>query len=172
MNRIEKRIAIDKLIILLIFKEIDFPLSKPQVTDIVLQNNLMNYFDMQQYLLELEESDMIRKIDNKELYTYTQKGDKTLCGLISGIPKNTVALIKKYAINNKDKIKLETQVFANYIKKSDVEYIVILKVVENDIILIELKLNVVSAEQAKQICAKWKQSYFQVYDKIIDILIK
>lgn len=172
MNQAERKIAVNKLIILLVFKEIDFPLSKAQITDIILQNNLINYFDMQQYIQELEDSDMIKKIDNKELYTYTEKGHKTLCGLISGIPKNTVSLIKKYVSNNKDKIKLETQVFANYVKKSDVEYIVILKVVENDIVLIELKLNVVSTEQAKQICAKWKQSYFQVYDKIIDILIK
>lgn len=172
MNRIEKEFAMNKLIILLILKEMNFPLSKAQITDIVLQNNLINYFDMQQCLQELEESKMIEKVENKERYTNTQIGQQTLSALLPRIPKDIVDLIKKYAIKNKDNIKLETQVFASYIKKSDTEYIVILKVVEKDITLIELKLNVVSANQAKQICTKWKQSYFQVYDQVMNILIK
>ncbi len=172
MNRHEKRIASNKLIILLILEEIGFPLTKEQITDIVLQNNLINYFDMQQCLIELEKSKMIEKVKNKDQYTNTSLGLQTLSALLAKIPKSIVELIKKYAIKNKDIIKLETQVFASYIKKSNTEYIVILKVVENDIILIDLKLNVVSANQAKQICAKWKQSYFQVYDKVMNILIK
>lgn len=172
MNRHEKRIASNKLIILLILEEIGFPLTKEQITDIVLQNNLINYFDMQQCLIELEKSKMIEKVKNKDQYTNTSLGLQTLSALLVKIPKSIVELIKKYAIKNKDIIKLETQVFASYIKKSNTEYIVILKVVENDIILIDLKLNVVSANQAKQICAKWKQSYFQVYDKVMNILIK
>lgn len=172
MNRTVKELAINKLIILQVFSEIDFPLSKSQITDIVLQNNLINYFDLQQSFHELEKSQMIEKVKNKEQYIITNIGRQTIASLITTIPKDVLNIIKSYTDKNKDSIKLETQVFASYIKKSDIEYIVILKVVENDITLIELRLNVVSAMQAKQICAKWKQSYLQVYDQVMKLLIK
>lgn len=172
MTKPAKELAVNKLIILFIFNEMDFPLLKGQVTDIVLQNNLINYFDLQQSFHELEKLQMIQKVKNKEQYVITSIGQKTITALITRIPKEITELIKIYTAKNKDIIRLETQVFASYIKKSDVEYIVVLKVVENDITLIELKINVVSAIQAKQICAKWKQSYSLVYNQVINTLIK
>ncbi len=167
-----KELAVNKLVILLVLKEVDFPLTKAQIIDIILQNNLINYFDIQQCIQELEESKMIEKVKDKDLFTYTNLGKQTIEALYPKIPKDIADLIKVFAAKNKDIIKLDTQVFASYVKKSDIEYIVILKVIENDITLIELKLNVVSSKQAKQICAKWKQSYFNVYDQVMNILIK
>lgn len=172
MNTNSSEIALNKLIILLIFKEIEIPLTVAQITDIVLQNNLINYFDLQQCLQELEETNMIVRLENKQTFTITEMGIKTISVFINRIPGDTYELVKKYAFQNKDIIRLETQVFANYIKKSETEYIVTLKVIEKDITLIEINLNVVSANQAKLICKKWKESYYQVYDQIVNILIK
>ncbi len=172
MSKLVKDLAVNKLIILLIFKEMGFPLLKGQITDIILQNNLINYFDLQQSFHELEKLQMIQKIKNKEQYVITKIGQQTITALLSRIPEDISDLIKNYTAKNKENIKLETQVFASYIKKSDIEYIVVLKVVENDITLIELKLNVVSALQAKQICAKWKQSHSLIYNQVFNILIK
>jgi len=53
----------------------------------------------------------------------------------------------------------------------DKEYIVSLKVIENELVLIDLKLNVVSAKQAKQICEKWKNSSENIYSQLIGSLI-
>ena len=54
---------------------------------------------------------------------------------------------------------------------SDKEYIVNLKVIENELVLIELKLNVVSAKQAKQICEKWKNFSESIYSQLMGSLI-
>ncbi len=43
------------------------------------------------------------------------------------------------------------------------------KVVENNIELIDLKLNVVSREQARHICNCWKNSATYIYQEIIKI---
>lgn len=172
MNNNSNEIALNKLIVLLILKEIEMPLTIAQITDIVLQNNLINYFDFSQCLQQLEESNMINKSENKQTYAITEMGCKTLSVFMSRIPNNIKDMVKKYVIQNKDSIRLETQVYATYIKESDKEYIVALKVVEKDITLIELKLNVVSSNQAKLICKKWKESYYQVYDQIMNTLIK
>ena len=172
MNNNSNEIALNKLIVLLILKEIEMPLTIAQITDIVLQNNLINYFDLQQCLQELEETNMIIRSENKQTYSVTEMGIKTISVFMTRIPSDILELIKRYALQNKDIIRLETQVFANYIKKSETEYIVTLKVIEKDITLIELNLNVVSANQAKLICKKWKESYYQVYDQIMNTLIK
>lgn len=172
MNTNSNEIALNKLIILLILKEIDIPLTIAQITDIVLENNLINYFDLQQCLQELKESNLIVKSKNRQTYETTEMGYKTLCVFMSRIPDNIIKLVKKYAFQNKDNIRLETQIHTSFIKKSDTEYIVVLKVIEKDIILMELKLNVVSSNQAKLICRKWKESYYEIYDQIMNTLIK
>ncbi len=172
MTKPAKELAVNKLIILLIFHEMGFPLLKRQVTDIVLQNNLINYIDLQQSFHELEKLQMIQKVKNKEQFVISKIGQQTIISLAERIPNDITELIRNYTAGNKDSIRLENQIFTSYIKKSDTEYIVVLKVVENDITLIELKLNVVSALQAKQICAKWKQSHSLIYNQVINTLIK
>lgn len=172
MNGKSNEIALNKLIVLLILKEIDIPLTSGQITDIVLENNLINYFDLQQCLVELEESKMIVRFGNKEMFKATEMGLKTIELFISRIDSQTRSTIEEYIQKNKEKIKLETQVQSDIIKKSNTEYIVNLKVVEQDIELINLSLNVVSSEQAKLICSNWESKYYQVYDQIMNILIK
>jgi len=172
MNVKSNEIALNKLIVLLILKEIDMPLTSGQITDIVLENNLINYFDLQQCLIELEESKMIARFGNKEMFKATEMGLKTVELFISRIDSQIRSTIEDYILKNKEKIKLETQVQSDIIKKSNTEYIVNLKVVEQDIELINLSLNVVSSEQAKLICSNWENKYHQVYDQIMNILIK
>ncbi|MDD2481204.1 MAG: DUF4364 family protein [Lutispora sp.] len=172
MNINSNEIALNKLIVLLILKEIDLPITIAQITNIVLENNLINYFDLQQCLQELEEANMIIKFGNRDAYKNTEMGLKTIELFLSRIDNDTKSIIKTYIIKNKEKIKLETQVHSDIIKKSDTEYIVNLKVIEEDIVLIDLDLNVVSAKQAKLICNNWESKYYQVYDQIMNILIK
>ncbi|HBM81290.1 MAG TPA: DUF4364 domain-containing protein, partial [Clostridiaceae bacterium] len=47
-----QELAESKLLILYLFKKINLPISNAIVTDIVLENNLLNYFQLQQYLSE------------------------------------------------------------------------------------------------------------------------
>lgn len=172
MNGNSNEIALNKLIVLLILREIDLPITTAQITDIVLENNLINYFDLQQCLQELEEAKMIIKFGNRETYQNTEMGLKTIELFFSRIDDAVISKIKAYVSKNKEKIRLETQVRSDFIKKSDTEYIVNLKVIEKDIVLIDLSLNVVSAKQAKLICSNWENKYYQVYDQIMGLLIK
>lgn len=172
MNGNSNEIALNKLIILLILREIELPITTSQITDIVLANNLINYFDLQQCLQELEEANMIVKFGSKETYKNTEMGLRTIELFTSRVDDRIKSTIKSYILKNKEKIRLETQVRTDVIKKSDTEYIVNLKVIEKDIVLIDLSLNVVSAKQAKLICHNWENRYYQVYDQIMTLLIK
>ena len=49
----------------------------------------------------------------------------------------------------------ESQITAEYKKVSDRQYIITCRVKEQDMILLELKLNVTDSDQAKRICDNW-----------------
>ncbi|MGE5630300.1 MAG: DUF4364 family protein [Caulobacteraceae bacterium] len=166
-------LADKKLIILYLLSSIDIPLTKAQISDAVLENNLLDFFTMQQCISELGETDVVKLVDfqKRKCYVITDSGRKTVEVFMQRIPKNIIAVIDQYISRNKENLKKESQVIAEYHKASEKEYIVNLSVVENDLVLIDLSLSVVSSKQAKQICEKWKNSSEVIYSQLMNSLI-
>ena len=52
-------LAENKLLLLYILKTLKQPISNTQLTEIVLENSFINYFTLQQYIAELDESKFI-----------------------------------------------------------------------------------------------------------------
>ncbi|MEG6565561.1 DUF4364 family protein [Thermoanaerobacterium saccharolyticum] len=163
-----QELAENKLIILYILNRIDMPITGEQINRIISDNNLMNYFYLQQYLNELEESNFIDLKESK--YVLTEFGLNALKLFFKHIQEGTRKKIDEYIVINKEKFKQESQYIATYYKKSNREYIANLKVVENDIVLIEINLNLVNAQQAKIVCDNWKQKSNDVYNYIVKAL--
>jgi hypothetical protein len=166
--------AVNKLIVLYILEKIEFPLTNTQITNIVLENNIINYFSLQESIVELEQSDLVKLERNGQKVTFQPSdiGLKTLTMFQTKIPKSVRTTLAEYISKNKEQIKKDSEIQADFVKKNDHEYIVNLKAIENDIVLIDLKLSVVSAKQAKLICEKWKSSSGRIYGQIMDTLIK
>jgi predicted transcriptional regulator len=165
--------ALNKLIVLYILDKIEISITNAQITNIILENNIINYFSLQESIAELEKSDLIKLEENQGQHTYqiSEAGQRTVALFMNKIPKSNKTLINDYILKNKDRIKKESEIFADFTKNNENEYVVNLKVVENDIILIDLKLNVVSAKQARLICDKWNSSSSKIYGQIMDSLI-
>ncbi|ORX23050.1 hypothetical protein BVF91_08370 [Thermoanaerobacterium sp. PSU-2] len=163
-----QELAENKLIILYILNRIDMPITGEQINRIISDNNLMNYFYLQQYLNELEESNFVDLRENK--YVLTEFGLNALKLFFKHIQEETRKKIDEYIVINKEKFRQESQYIATYYKKSDREYIANLQVVENDIVLIEINLNLVNAQQAKIVCDNWKQKSNDVYNYIVKAL--
>jgi hypothetical protein len=144
------------------------PITGEQINRIISDNNLMNYFYLQQYLNELEESNFVDLRENK--YVLTEFGLNALKLFFKHIQEETRKKIDEYIVINKEKFRQESQYVATYYKKSDREYIANLQVVENDIVLIEINLNLVNAQQAKIVCDNWKQKSNDVYNYIVKAL--
>lgn len=169
-----KHEAEKKLLLLYIFDKFQIPLTNNQITDFIMENELLNYFMLQQFLSELVNSSLVEYIKNEDNFYYliTEKGKNTLNYFIDRIPEDLSFTIDKLVEKMKKILLKETQISANYVKKSKDDYIVELKVVENNITLIDLKLDVVSNKQAKQICDKWKRKAQDIYGEIIKLLIE
>lgn len=168
-----KQEAESKLLLLYILDKFGIPITNNQITEFVMEYELLNYFLLQQFLSELVDSSLIEYINNEDNYYYliTEKGKSTLKYFQDRLSDDLMDKINNSVEKRKKILLKETQVSASYIKKAKDDYIVELKVVENDIILIDLKLDVVSNKQAKLICDKWKKDAQDIYGEIINLLI-
>lgn len=166
-------LADKKLIILYLLSKLDIPLTKAQITNAVLENNLIDFFTFQQCMAELEEAGMIKQVPHqkKQCYATTDSGKRAVEVFAQRISKETSGIINNYIEKNRDSLRKESQVIAEYSKIGDKEYVVNLKVIEKDLVLMDLNLSVVSAKQAKQVCEKWKSSSEKIYGQLISLLI-
>jgi len=169
-----KEEAESKLILLYIFDKFEIPITNSQITELVMETELLNYFTLQQFLSELVNSSLIEYLDNDDNYYYliTEKGRNALNYFKKRLVKDITQKIDSAVEKKKKLILKETKVSANYIKNSDTSYIVNLKVIENNVPLINLELDVVSNKEAKKICDNWKSRAQYIYGKILDLLIE
>jgi len=166
-------LAENKLLLLYIFDKINLPISNIQITQIVLENNFINYFTLHQYISELVSSGFLEytKEESKHKLIITAKGSKVLSMFNQRLPKDKIEIIDNYLKLHLEKIKKEITIFADYTIENNNNYIVNLKATENNSILMDLKLNVPSIKQARELCSRWKQNSSELYSKIISLLI-
>lgn len=164
----------EKIMILYIIKTFELPMTNNQLTDFILEIELMNYFNLQQFTTELVESKMLEYSESEDTYYYliTEQGIQTLELFKERLTKGERERINQLVIEKKHTILKDTEVIADYDKIAENDYLVTLKVVENLKILFDLKLNVVTNKQAKVICNNWKTNAKFLYGDIINLLIK
>lgn len=167
-----EQLASNKLLILYIMNKMNVDLTNSQITQIVLETEVMNYFSFQQFLSELIESKFLNiyKEDDREYYRLTQRGLEMLEYFLPKVNDNSLK-INDYIRKNKERILSETEVKATFKKENEREFIVNLRVIENNSDLINLNVNVSSEKQAMLICKNWKNNASYIYAEIIQSLI-
>lgn len=164
-------LAESKLLLLYIINKIDLPISNNQITQIVLENNLLNYFTFQQYLNELISSNCLTQTEKsgKNRLIMTKEGKNVLELFKDRISQNKQGIIDEYLKQFQTDIAKALTVTADYDIEGNNDYIVDLKVIENNSLLLNVKLNVASNEQAKAICRKWNENPSKYYSEIISL---
>lgn len=167
-------LAENKLIVLYVLKSIKQPLSNAQLTEIILENNFINYFTLQQYITELLNSDFIKyhESNDKQLLALSEKGDSVLSYFMDRITLIKRDIIDQYISSKIDAIKKELTIHSDYTLGKNDSFIVDLKALEGDTLLVELKLSVPSKKQAVSICNKWKENTSLYYTEIINLFCK
>ena len=173
MYESSSELAENKLLMLYVLKAIKEPISNTQLTEIILENNFINYFTFQQYLSELEEAKFVEyhKANDKNLLILTKHGDTVLSLFKSRLSPAKIEIIDQYIKNKIESIKKELTIHADYTLGDNDSFIVDLKAVENQALLMELKLSVPSKNQAVAICNKWKDNPSDIYNTIINTFI-
>lgn len=173
MYESSSELAENKLLMLYVLKSIKEPISNTQLTEIILENSFINYFTFQQYLSELDESKFVEyhEANDKKLLILTEKGDNVLSLFKDRISPSKISIIDEYIKEKIESIKKELTIHADYTPDSNDSFIVDLKAIEDQALLMELKLSVPSKNQATAICNKWKKDPSDIYTNIINFLI-
>lgn len=165
-------LAENKLLLLYILKALKRPISNSQLTEIVLENNLINYFTLQQYLSELIASGFseYEEINEKKLLMLTKKGETVLSLFKDRISPSKINILDNYIKETIDSIKKELTIQSDYTLVTDSNFLVDLKALEDNSTLMELKISVPSKSKAVSLCKAWKENPSDLYNKIINVL--
>ena len=168
------QLAENKLILLYLVAKMGIPLSNSEICQFALEKNYMDYFSIQQYLSELEESGFLDKSKDNNItrYTITEDGSDVLSYFIKHISEYAKNDIAQYVHENGKRIKAEFEITANYFLEMNNEYLVKCGLYDTDgINLMEVSVMVPTKEQARKICQNWKGNVNRLYGGILQTLI-
>lgn len=165
-------LAVNKLIILLLIKDMGIPLSNPQIIDFIASNGYSDYFSIQQYLSELNKSKFLDKFENEHItyYQITEDGIRALELFSEQIPQNIKEIIFNYAQKTTKKFECRNNIKAQYFFKSSTNFDVQCAIEKNNVTTIDLHINVDSEQEAQAICTNWQNNFTSIYNSILELL--
>ncbi|KUK72329.1 MAG: Uncharacterized protein XD91_1385 [Clostridiales bacterium 38_11] len=168
------RLAQLKLKVLFIINTLNLPITNMDLTKFILENNYMDYFTLQEVVLELQEDGFVNlgQTEGKKSYTITVAGQEAINMFSDRIPKNFKLEITEILKTLQKEVKRNKNLFAHYYQRKDEDFTVILQAIEESIIIFNFSLNVPTEKLAKDIVAKWKKNPDKIYSEIINILMR
>ncbi len=169
-----EKLAENKVLLLYILNKLDKPINSDNLLKLVLSIQDMNYFYFQQFLLDLLQDNYIIGYTKDEdiMYKITDEGKNTLSltdDLLPGILKLKVDNALKSEV---DKIQNHSHAISEFFPRSENDFIIKCKLVENNIATFEIKLSANSREQAKAIANSWEKNYTEIYPIVMELLTK
>ncbi|HHV60547.1 MAG TPA: DUF4364 family protein [Clostridiaceae bacterium] len=173
-SSVNREAAENKIILLYTVEKANMPISNLQITKILMENRMMNYFVLQHFLTDLCENGHLQteKKDNQTFYSITDSGKKLLSYFLNIVPAGFKKTIDEAIYSFRRSKKYETAIKAEYTAKSENDFIVKLSICEGDFSLIELNIAVGSRDNAREICSRWKSNPQEIYSEIIETLTK
>lgn len=169
----QEQLTLYKLMILYLIEKVDVPLSNSQISEFILDKGYTNYFTVQMAFHELEEENMLRvkQIRNMSHYALSDEGSEAIEMFEYQIPNSIKEDIAQFLKEKEYELRKEASVTADFYPSKGDEYTVNLKIREKESPLLEINLNVVSRDQAVYICDHWEKKHSDVYSMLIEKLL-
>ena len=167
-------LAENKVLILYILDTVNKPITNDALYSIVSNAIDLNYFYFQQFLLDLIEAKYVvcYTKETQDVYELTESGKNTLDLTLDILPGIIKLRVDTNLKTNMEMFENAQSVVAEYIPKSENEYEVQCKIVEDNEIIFEIKTFAYSREQAQNIVDNWKQNAILLYPQLIGLLTK
>lgn len=161
-----------KLLILYMIDVMNYPLTNAQISDFILGRGYTDYFNIQQAISDLTETGLIvpEKVQHSTRFTLSNDGKETLDLLIMKIPSAIREDARVYLKEHNFSIRETNSVTSTYKKTDNDEYLVHLKVDEDNVPLIEINVTVPSKSSAATMCANWREQSQELYTHILTTL--
>ena len=161
-------LAENKVLILYLLNKLTDGIKNDNLYKIVSSANGMNYFYFQELLTDLINANLVGSFtkDEDTFIKITTDGQNSLALTKSLLP----GILKLQIDTELTTAKNESSVIAEYTPRSENNYVVSCKIIENNECCFELKTTAPSREQAKKIVNNWENNSNKIYGKILSIL--
>ena len=166
--------TLTKLIVLYMLDKVDFPLTKAQVYEFILEKEYStNYFTLSQSVYELTEDGYVESSSthSSTFLSLTDKGRDTLTYFQNRISEGIRNDINKYFEDNRMQIANDMSVITNYYRTAGGDYIADLVARERSADLINIKINMPTEDSARAICEHWRDNSSEIYSFILEKLM-
>ena len=151
------------------------PVTLAQLSRVFMEEDWVPYFDLQQSVVEMTHGSppFIKEELHQpgRLLYVTQEGADTLALFGMELMASFRDACDAYVARCKDTLLLENQLIATYARLESGEYLVSCRVLEGDIVVLDLSLSVVTLAQAKQAVARWPERATVIYQVLIQELM-
>ena len=167
-------LAENKVLILYILSRVNKPITNDALYTIVSSAIDMNYFYFEQFLLDLLEVKYIAcyEKETQNVYQITDKGFQTLDLTLYILPGIIKLKVDTNIKSNVESFENEESIIAEYTPKSENEYEVECKIIEEGEVVFEIKTFAYSREQAQNIVHNWKNNAKTLYPELLATLTK
>lgn len=162
-----------KLIVLFMLGQVDFPLTRVQIFNFILDKGYATYFTLQQAVAELMDAGLIegKAARNSTQLTMTSSGRETLAYFGNRIPEPIQQQIKMFLNENNLAMRNEVSTQADYYKTTAGDFAAHMSVKDNGEPIIELTLTVPTEEGAVSLCDNWLKKSQDVYASVMKQLM-
>lgn len=154
-----------KLIVLYMLDRVNFPLTKAQVGDFILEREYTNFMTLQQAIAELVDANLVvaKSNRNRTYLEVTDEGRTTLSYFINRINDSIKEEIDNFFSEKELEMRNEVSIVSDYYKSVSGEYEAHLTAKEKDVTVIEITLSVPDEDTASSICANWQKKNQEIY---------
>lgn len=158
-----------KLIILYMLSLVDFPLTKAQIGDFILEKEYTDFLTLQQTINELIDAGLVtaKSIRNRTHLSITGEGLETLNFFRGKLNEGIRKDVDGYFRQHKIALRNEVSVLANYYKNASGEYDARLVAKDHGADLVNITLTVPSEDTAISICDNWQKKNEEIYQYLI-----
>lgn len=164
----------DKLMVLFFLDHIKMEVTRDQITSFFIEADLMPYFDIRIAVSELEEKGFIAAIPRTfgQGYCITPEGEETLSMFYEELPLSKRTAIIENADATRERMRSEKQHYTAIEDLQNGNSRVVLKAMENNRVLFDVRLLLPDHEAAKHACDVWPQRASELYLHLMQKLVE
>lgn len=170
---IEKNTTLYKLMVLFMLEKAGVPMTSAHFSEFVLEKGYTDYFTLQASLSELEEAGLVNTehAAGRTLFTLSDEGANSLRFYSDRISEEIKQEMAEFLKENSFEIEEENIAVSEYYPSGE-GFAARCRIKEKDQPVIELTLNLPKEEQAQAVCLQWNEKYYEVYEYLMDMLLK
>ena len=164
-------LAIYKLIILYLLDKADGEIAMDRLSSFLLEKGYVNFVSLMTYA-EIEKSGLVRSRNSGDrcFYRITSDGRQTLRIFKADLGREITKQADDFLRSEGMVLRSEQSVRADCIPSENGMYNVVLKVMERNDPVMEIRLQVPDKGLAEEICRKWPEKNEKIYNSLIENL--